>query len=94
MARIKAVMNERRLAYEGAVELIEDAKDKEENLKVQQYLEVEQKKERKYLERRRAYEARKLEQQKLSIQENPLQTPSESPTAPIELHVEQQTAPP
>lgn len=90
MARIKAVMNERRLAYEGAVELIEDAKDKEENLKVQQYLEVEQRKERKYLQRRRTYEARKLEQQKLSIQENPprLQTPSESPNATFEPHVE------
>ena len=77
MARIKAIMNERRLAYEGAVKLVEDAKDKEENLKVQQYLEVEQRKERKYLERRRAYETRKLEQQKPSTEENPprLQTP-------------------
>jgi large subunit ribosomal protein L47 len=76
MGRIKAVLNERRLAYEGAVKLMEETKDKEETAKVQQFLVNTQRKERKYLQRRRAYEARK--QAKLAAEASNSTTPSES----------------
>lgn len=59
MARIKAVMNERRLAYEGAVKIAEQQREEHHNKLVLQYHATQIKVERKYLQRRREYKARK-----------------------------------
>jgi len=59
MARIKAVMNERRLAYEGAVKLAEQQKEEHYDEMVLQHQDTQFRAERKYLQRRRQYMARK-----------------------------------
>src|SRR5580693_6202974 len=69
MARIKAVINERRLAYEGAVKLVEKQREYLENEKVLQYEVAEHKKERKYLMRRREHVARQREARRKKAEE-------------------------
>jgi large subunit ribosomal protein L47 len=59
MARIKAVINERRLAYEGAVKLVDKQREQHQDNVVLQHQVTEQRKERKYLQRRRAYMERR-----------------------------------
>ncbi|RDB18006.1 54S ribosomal protein L4, mitochondrial [Hypsizygus marmoreus] len=61
MARIKAVINERRLAYEGAVKIAEEQREVQYNAEVQQHLKGAYRTERRYLQRRQAYMAKKLE---------------------------------
>lgn len=58
MARIKAVMNERRLAYEGAVKIAEKQREEHYDKVVLQHQTTQFKAERKYLQRRREYKAR------------------------------------
>jgi large subunit ribosomal protein L47 len=69
MARIKAVINERRLAYERAVKLVEKQRERAENEKVLQYKVGEFRKERKYLVRRQEYVARKREARRKKAEE-------------------------
>lgn len=59
MARIKAVLNERRLAYEGAVKILETQKDEIETRKVLEHQTRQFKQERAYLLRRAAYKKAK-----------------------------------
>jgi len=61
MARIKAVINERRLAYEGAVKIAEQQVEDHQDRMVLRHQAKEFNTERKYLQRRREYMARKLE---------------------------------
>ncbi|KAF5382730.1 hypothetical protein D9615_002850 [Tricholomella constricta] len=75
MARIKAVINERRLAYEGAVEIVEAQQEEEFNKEVGNYMKGACQEERKYLQRRREYKARKL-QKKLEATEAAKAAPS------------------
>ncbi|KAG5648427.1 hypothetical protein DXG03_005001 [Asterophora parasitica] len=63
MARIKAVINERRLAYEGAVKIAEAEHEEDFNEQVEQYLKHAHKEERKYLQRRREHKARRSQKQ-------------------------------
>jgi len=60
MARIKAVLNERRLAFEGAVKIVEEEREQKRNQEVQNYL-IGAWKERKYLQRRKEHQLRQLE---------------------------------
>jgi large subunit ribosomal protein L47 len=70
MARIKAVINERRLAYEGAVKIAEQQMEEHFDKVVLNHQVTQFKTERKYLQRRREYEARKeAKRLKLSIKE-------------------------
>jgi large subunit ribosomal protein L47 len=59
MARIKAVINERRLAYEGAVKIAEQQREEHYDKVVLHHQVTQFKAERKYLQRRREYKARK-----------------------------------
>lgn len=64
MARIKAVINERRLAYEGAVRLVERQKEQHQDNIVLQHQISQYRKERKYLQRRHLFmERRNAERQ-------------------------------
>lgn len=89
MARIKAVLNERRLAYEGAVRLVEKKREEKEDLEVQEHLKETWKKDRKqakerlYLERRRALQL----QRKRGVEEkvNDVSTPAEPAPTLVEL---------
>jgi large subunit ribosomal protein L47 len=67
MARIKAVINERRLAYEGAVKIAEQQREEHYDKVVLNHQAAQFKAERKYLQRRREYEARK-EAKQLKLQ--------------------------
>ncbi|PFH54078.1 hypothetical protein AMATHDRAFT_53887 [Amanita thiersii Skay4041] len=64
MARIKAVLNERRLAYAGALKLIEEEKHKEQDELVWQYQLQRHAEERKLVSRRKLTERRKEAQQR------------------------------
>ena len=69
MARIKAVMNERRLAYEGAVKIAEKQREEHYDKVVLQHQTTQFKAERKYLQRRREYKARaEAERSKRGVQ--------------------------
>jgi large subunit ribosomal protein L47 len=59
MARIKAVINERRLAYEGAVKIAEQQREEHYDKVVLHHQVTQFKAERKYLQKRREYKARK-----------------------------------
>lgn len=59
MARIKAVINERRLAFEGAVKIAEQQKNAHHDEVVLQHQIAEFKKERKYLTKRRLFNERR-----------------------------------
>ncbi|KAF8631055.1 hypothetical protein AX15_002661 [Amanita polypyramis BW_CC] len=61
MARVKAVLNERRLAYEGAMELIEGQREKEEDEVVLQYQREQHEEERKSALSRRELTERRRE---------------------------------
>ncbi|GLB38320.1 putative mitochondrial 39-S ribosomal protein L47 (MRP-L47) [Lyophyllum shimeji] len=83
MARIKAVINERRLAYEGAVKLVEEEGEAKHDAEVQEYMTGVWKQERKYLQRRKEYEARKLAK-RLASEEASKQTASaETAESPV-----------
>jgi large subunit ribosomal protein L47 len=60
MARIKAVINERRLAYEGALRIAEEKKQEHLDHIVLQHQKAGFNKDRAYLARRRAYMEQKL----------------------------------
>ncbi|KAG5639216.1 hypothetical protein H0H81_005695 [Sphagnurus paluster] len=64
MARIKAVINERRLAYEGAVKIAEAQRDEAFNTEVQNYMQRVSQEERKYIQRRRERKERMLEKRR------------------------------
>jgi hypothetical protein len=59
MARIKAVINERRLAYEGAVKIAEQQREEHYDKELLQHQTAQLGVERKSLRRRRAHKARK-----------------------------------
>ena len=59
MARIKAVLNERRLAYEGAIELIEKQRQKGEDAIVMEYQRQKQEERKRVLSRRELTERRR-----------------------------------
>lgn len=59
MARIKAVLNERRLAYNGAVKILEKQQDEIETRKVLEHQTNQFKQERAYSLRRAAYQKAK-----------------------------------
>ncbi|KAF9463039.1 mitochondrial 39-S ribosomal protein L47 (MRP-L47)-domain-containing protein [Collybia nuda] len=65
MARIKAVINERRLAYEGAVRLVERQREQHQDNIVLQHQVIQYRKERKYLQRRRLFMERKNAERQL-----------------------------
>jgi len=59
MARIKAVFNERRLAYEGATELVEKQRQKDEDAVVMQYQRQQHEEHKQILSRRELTERRR-----------------------------------
>jgi hypothetical protein len=61
MARIKSVLNERRLAYEGATKLIEGQCEKEEDAAVLQYQRQQHEEEQKHILSRRELSKRRRE---------------------------------
>ncbi|KAG6897071.1 hypothetical protein C0992_004312 [Termitomyces sp. T32_za158] len=61
MARIKAVLNERRLAYEGALEIVETAREERLDQEVLDSMKEAWEHKKQHLEKRRAYLARREE---------------------------------
>ncbi|KAF8895515.1 mitochondrial 39-S ribosomal protein L47 (MRP-L47)-domain-containing protein [Infundibulicybe gibba] len=77
MARIKAVINERRLAYEGAVKLAEQQQEEHQDRVLLEYQKSKYKVERRYLIKRREYNERKREARRIRAIANEQQLPSE-----------------
>ncbi|KAG6830974.1 hypothetical protein H0H87_006625 [Tephrocybe sp. NHM501043] len=63
MARIKAVLNERRLAYEGALEIVEGEREEKIDQEVQNCMEGAWHRKAQHLKRRQAYLTRRREMQ-------------------------------
>ncbi|KAF8627385.1 hypothetical protein AX17_006200 [Amanita inopinata Kibby_2008] len=90
MARIKAVLNERRLAYEGAMKLIEEQKQKDEDEIVLQYQREQHEEERKRILSRRDLMKRRREAQRKKdaelLEKRQLEAEAQQTNAEAEIH--------
>ena len=86
MARIKAVINERRLAYEGAVKIAEQQREEHYDKVVLQHQATQFKAERKYLQRRHEYKARKeAERLKRDVQKGMQEATGSAPETVVDV---------
>ncbi|KAG6906615.1 hypothetical protein DXG01_012933 [Tephrocybe rancida] len=84
MARIKAVLNERRLAYEGAIKIVEEERDEKIDQEVQRSMEGAWQRKTEQAKRRRVYMARRLEMRLAKQAKRDSEKASLSATAPGE----------
>ncbi|KAF8073694.1 mitochondrial 39-S ribosomal protein L47 (MRP-L47)-domain-containing protein [Lyophyllum atratum] len=83
MARIKAVINERRLAYEGAIKLVEGEREEKFDAEVEEYMTGAWKQERKYLQRRKEYKTRRLQQKLATAKDTVAEVGVPTPAASV-----------